>query len=159
MLPTLKIIDDAVSAVTLQRWQAIVLNHRGTQSTGYREEEYSAALVQYATYLAPGIPDDLHALVREHVHTQCLHVLVFAIEQGMDTEMHRDVGEYAALFYPFTNPIAPLRIDRGNGEECVEVIENRLVLIDVTTIGHQQVVPTDTSVRYSVAFKFARPEG
>lgn len=141
MLPTIEIVDGVVSATELQRWQEIVTRHRGTQSTGYREEE---------------ITGDLHTLVRERVSARCLHVLVFAIERGMDTEMHHDVGEYAALFYPVSNPVAPLFIDRGNGEERIEVIENRLVLIDVTTILHRQGVPTDDSVRYSVAFKFDR---
>jgi hypothetical protein len=147
MLPTLEVIDDAVPVEELLLWQSLVAQHRGTQSTGYREKEIATNT------------GGLHARVRERMgEATCLHVLIFAIERGMETEMHRDEGEYAALFYPIANPLAPLRIDRGAGEELIEVAANRLVFLDVTTIRHQQVVPSDASVRYSVAFKFARPE-
>lgn len=137
-LLTLQIVDNAVSPEELARWQARV--QTDTQSTSLTEEDVAGS--------------ELYTLARTFVPTlPLIHALLFDIVQGMDTELHRDVGEYCVLFYPTGNPLAPLGIDH-EGLSSVEVLANRLVVFDCTHVRHQQVVPTDDSHRYSVAFKF-----
>lgn len=138
-LPPLTIVDDAVSPEELARWQSVVL--RLTQeSTGLDE---------------PDVLGELRDLVRSHVGAdiELFKCLLFAIDASSATEMHRDVGEYCVLFYPFTNAVAPLRVDLPD-RDYIDVKANRLVLFPCTHITHQQVVPTDGSTRYSVAWKF-----
>lgn len=81
-----------------------------------------------------------------------IHGLLFNIVKGMETEMHRDVGEFCVCFYPVSNPGAPLRIE----DVEVAVVENRVVALDCTEHTHQQVVPVDDSSRFSVVFKFRK---
>lgn len=144
LCPELLVVDDVLPPDELARWRRRALEST-EQSTGL-----PASAVE---------GERLLALCREHVgDLRLVHVLLFCISEGCDTEMHQDVGEYAVMFYPFTNKNAPLRIDRGQGEELIEVRANRMVFLACTPIKHQQVVPSDGSTRYSVAFKFLLPE-
>lgn len=112
---------------------------QAVQSTTMTPEQYeSTYLYKVACSYAEGM--------------QLIHGLIFNITKGMDTEMHRDIGEYCVCFYPVSNPEAPLRM-----EECdVGVVSNRVVAFDCTEHTHQQVAPGDDSHRFSVVFKFRK---
>lgn len=150
MLPELRVIDNVVSAVELARWKSFVESHQ-TQSTSY----LPASLTQEPEWWESS---ELFRNVIDfmRVDLPLIHCLVFAIKRNHETEMHRDVGEYAALFYPFTNLYAPLMLEN---DRHVVVRENRLVLLDATKVTHRQGVPENDSTRYSVAFKFRLPGG
>ena len=141
MVPLI-IVDDAVSDHELAVWRARV--RTGTQSTGMPEEAVvGTELYERARRLAPDMP--------------LIHCLLFEIRTGHETELHCDVGEFVVLFYPYTNASAPLRTVQDGYEVPIDVIANRMVAMDCTRVPHQQVVPTDGSARYSVAFKFRKP--
>jgi hypothetical protein len=135
--------DNAVSPEELKRWQTRVIT--GTQSTGLTEADVQDT--------------ELYRLARSHAGSmELIHCLLFNIVEGHDTELHQDVGEWVVLFYPYDCPTGPLRIRDKDGEiRDIEVKANRLVLLDCTSAWHQQVVPTDGSTRFSVAFKFRLP--
>ena len=138
-LPLAQIFDNILSSAELAFWKERV--QTGTQSTGLTEDDVRAT--------------ELYKLVRNYVSDlRLIHCLLFDITEGCDTEVHRDIGEYCALFYPTTNLSTPLHLEHP-GLQDIEVIENRLVLLDCTHVAHQQIVPRDESHRYSVAFKFA----
>jgi hypothetical protein len=142
-MEALAVVDDAVSGPELAFWQSRV--QTGTQSTGLPEEAVSGT--------------ELYGLAQRHTRgLSLIHCLLFDIRKGHETELHRDVGEYVVLFYPFDNEGAPLRLCREGVLEEVAVKANRLVALNCTTIWHQQVAPKDDSSRYSVAFKFRLPE-
>lgn len=134
MLPELKIIDDALSPHQLAAWQERVRRLAVEQSTAF-EVAVDDPLVLAAREIVGDLP--------------LLHCLLFAIRAGHDTEMHRDVGEYAVLYYPFDSS-APLLLDTGE----VSVTANRMVALACTNVRHRQAIPADDSVRYSVALKF-----
>lgn len=142
--PKLLVLDGVLPPVELTRWRTR-LRDTTQQSTGLSPEEMKG--------------DSLLELCRQYVgDLPLLHCLLFNITAGCATEMHQDIGEYAVMFYPFTNENAPLCIYRGKGLEYIEVRTNRMVFLACTNIAHQQMVPTDGSTRYSVAFKFKLPE-
>lgn len=138
-----EIIDNAVSLEELARWQACV--RTGTQSTGLQEDQVAGTeLYALARRYAPGL--DL------------IHCLLFEIVKGHHTSLHQDIGEFVVLFYPYDNPVAPLRTMQDGVSVDIEVKANRLVALNCTHVRHQQVVPEDESARYSVAFKFRLSE-
>lgn len=141
ILPDLLIIDNALSAEELAKWQIRTLM-LVEQSTGCSAEEM--------------VGEALLARAREIVgDLELIHAPQFAIVEGMDTEMHQDVGEYVVVYYPFDCPTAPLGF-AGKEHEDVAVVANRLVAFDATLLTHQQLLPSDGSTRYSIALKFRR---
>lgn len=142
MFPDLRLIDRAVSGRELARWQARALAVHGEQSTAVPEEEARGELM---------------GMVSRLIRLPLIHILLFAIEAGHETEIHKDGGEYVALFYPFDSS-AGLRLQYPTGHtQEIDVKKNRLILLACSDIGHQQIIPGDGSVRYSVAFKFRLP--
>lgn len=144
MLPHLLVLDDVLASDELAKWQDR-LRACTEQSTGRSAEEMEG---EQLLVLARKIVGDL----------ELIHAPMFAIQAEHITEMHCDIGEYAILFYPLDCPTAPLRYKDGEQEATVAVKANRLVALDVTEVLHQQVLPTDGSVRYSIALKFRRGE-
>ncbi len=143
-LPDLHIVDNALPPDELAQWQERV--QTGTQSTGLIEEDVcGTSLYSLARNIAMDLP--------------LIHCLLFEIIPGHSTELHQDIGEYVVLFYPRANLSAPLRIDRGNGLEDIDVLTNRLVALNCTKIRHQQMIPLNGEPRYSIAFKFRLPTG
>lgn len=133
------IVDEAVSQKELAAWRERVMT--GTQSTSLtREDVEGSELFHVAQRYAPRL--DL------------IHCLLFDIRKGDKTELHRDEGEFAVLFFPYDNGACPLRTRRGGLIEDVEVLANRLVVFACGEVEHMQVVPADNGSRYSVAFKF-----
>ena len=138
------ILMDAVSKEELERWQKRVIT--GTQSTGLTEDDVKdTELFKLAQAYAPGL--------------KLIHCLLFNIVAGHETEMHKDVGEWVVLFYPYSCPTGPLRVEVDGLVSDISVEENMMVVLDCTNIPHQQMVPTDGSTRFSVAFKFRLPVG
>lgn len=133
------VVDDALSAAELARWRALAIERSGGESQRLAPEDYEGT--------------ELFALVQRYAPGALIHVLLFEIADGCETTRHRDVGEWAACFYPVDCPTGPLWTEAGD----VAVRANRLVMFDATTLEHQQVTPTDGSARRSVVFKFRRP--
>jgi hypothetical protein len=143
-LPALRILDDALSA-----------------------EAHSALLtaMEELTELSTPAPPTLmgspamselcgcaEALLGKSL--ELINPVLFAIRPGHTTTPHTDFGEYVVLFFPKSCPGGPLRIFTWGQD--VEVVANRVVAFDATSLAHQQVVPVD-GVRYSIALKFRHP--
>lgn len=140
-LPRLLIVDDALDSFDSIKEMMLQLQQ---ESTGLSEEQTNSSP------LAP-----LLKKAREHVgDLELIHTLLFAVKDGHVTEMHRDIGEYVVLHYPFDCPTGPLRTCDGD----VDVKENRMVVMNCTDVEHQQVTPVEGETRHSVAFKFRMKE-
>lgn len=135
----LEIIDGALGDELLY-WQTLVQQDK--QSTSLDPGDYEG------TYL--------YRLAQAYAgHFPIIHVLAFNIIDGHDTELHQDIGEYVVLFYPFDCPTAPLHVSLDHvDEQFIAVKENRLIALDCSKYAHRQMIPTDGTVRHSIAFKF-----
>jgi len=139
-LKTLEVIDNFLPEEELKFWQEKVKT--GRESTSLQEDEVKATL--------------LYKKCKEFMgDLPLIHCLLFNVTKPNHTEMHRDVGEYVTLFYPYTHPTASLQLKDSE----IEVKENRLVLLNCTELEHMQKKPEDDSIRYSVAFKWRMKNG
>ena len=139
-LTSLEIIDNALGEELLY-WQALVQQYN-VQSTSLDPGDYEGTYLFRLAQACAG-------------HYPIIHVLSFAIIDGHDTELHKDGGEYVVLFYPFNCPTAPLHVViDGVLDQFIAVKENRLVSLDCDALAHRQMIPTDNTIRYSIAFKF-----
>ena len=138
----LAVLDGALTEEERAWWLARCKT--GAQSTALPLEEFEHTTLWNGVRLwARGMP--------------LINCLLFEIVAGHETEMHQDVGEFVVLYYPESCPGGPLRVQIAGDVRDVEVIANRLVILDCTSVPHQQVVPPKGSTRYSVAFKFRQP--
>jgi len=134
-LKTLEVIDNFLPEEELKFWQEKVKT--GRESTALYEDEVKDTL--------------LYKKCKEFMgDLPLIHCLLFNVTKPNHTEMHRDIGEYVTLFYPYTHPTASLQLKDSE----VEVKENRLVLLNCTEVEHMQKKPEDDSIRYSVALKW-----
>lgn len=133
----LEIIDNFLDEKELQYWQEKVKT--GKESTALYENE-----VKDTT---------LYKKCKELVNLSLIHLLLFNVKKGNHVEMHKDVGEYATMFYPFNHSTATLKLK----DKEIEIKENRLVLLNCTTTEHMQKLPEDDSIRYSIALKWRLP--
>ena len=139
-METLKIIDDFLPLDELNYWKDKVKT--GIESTALYEEDVKDTL--------------LYKKCKEFVKDlPLIHCLLLNVKKEHHTEMHRDIGEYATLFYPFSHETASLQLKDSE----VKVKENRLVLLNCTEVDHMQKKPDDDSIRYSVAFKWRMKNG
>lgn len=137
-LPDLMVFDNFLPKEELEYWQKLV--QTGEESVClYEDEIQHTELFKKCREMVGGLP--------------FIHLILLNVFSDTYTEPHRDVGEYVTLFYPFTNASAPLRLE----DRDVELIENRLVQLNCTTIEHRQINPTDGSVRSSIALKWRLP--
>lgn len=137
-LPDLMIFDDFLPPEELAYWQKLV--QTGQESVCLYEDDIKhTELYRKCHELVGGLP--------------LIHLILLNVFAETYTEVHRDIGEYVTLFYPFTNLNAPLQLANCN----VDLIENRLVQLNCTTIDHRQINPTDGSVRSSIALKWRLP--
>lgn len=144
-LPDLKIYDNALSPSSHVAWTKRVAKLEALSTPAEKElltSEHGKELLAASEML---IGRELHLL----------QMVLFAIRRGDVTTSHTDFGEYVALYYPVSCPGGPLRIETLRSS--VEVVANRLVVFNATTLVHKQVVPSGNAVRYSVALKFRYP--
>lgn len=138
ILPDLMIFDNFLPSEELVYWQKRI--QTGEESVClYEDDIKDTELYKKCRELVGGLP--------------LIHLILLNVFDTTYTEIHRDVGEYVTLFYPFTNLNAPLRL----ADRDVNVVENRLVQLNCTTIDHRQINPTDGSVRSSIALKWRLP--
>lgn len=137
-LPELLITDNFLPPAELEYWQQLV--QTGQESVClYEDDVKHTELFKKCRELVGGLP--------------FIHLILLNVFADTYTETHRDIGEYVTLFYPFTNHNAPLQLTNRN----VDVISNRLVQLNCTTVEHRQINPTDGSVRSSIALKWRLP--
>jgi len=139
MLPDLQIIENFLDADELAYWQQRVQTGEPSVSL-YLPDVQNTQLYQKCRDLVQAPPHDL----------PLIHLILLNVTADTYTEMHQDVGEYSTIFFPFTNLNAPLALE----DSSIDVIENRLVMLNVTKFRHLQVKPTDGSTRYSIALKW-----
>lgn len=130
------IFDNVLTTAELSKWQERCKASDEQSTPCSAEEMKNEIILEYARKIVGNL--------------ELIHAPRFAIKEGMHTEMHRDIGEYAVCFYPFDCPTAPLSTEIGN----FEVKANRMIAFDATKIEHRQMHPTDGSTRYSIAMKF-----
>ena len=135
LVERLKIIDNFLDENELNYWKEKVKT--GKESTALQENEFKdTVLYKKCRELVGDLP--------------LIHLLLFNVTKGNHTELHKDIGEYACLFYPYSHPTASLTLRDSE----IEVKENRLVLLNCTEVEHMQKKPDDDSIRYSIALKW-----
>lgn len=142
-LPSLYVLDNALTLAAQRAW---VAGMRDLHAMSTPIPSLATTHAQELMACVRGVADCLVDL---------LAGLMFVIRPGNCTTPHLDIGEYVALYYPSSCPSGPLRLFSPRMD--VEVISNRLVLLDATSRVHQQVVPIGDDVRHSVALKFRLP--
>lgn len=146
MLPDLSIADHALSNISWATWRTKMLRLKQTSTSidvKVLGDDAGQELLAAAEML---IGKEL----------QLLQPVLFRIESGDVTTPHIDFGEYVALYYPWSCPSGPLRL-YGKHSQDVQVVANRLVVFNATSITHRQIAPNAEEVRYSVALKFRYP--
>ena len=140
-LPDILVLDDVLSEEELKKWQNRVSVFTEQSNANSAQEMEQELLLDHARKIVGDL--------------LLIHAPIFAIKKGQEpTEMHHDTGEYAVVYYPFDCITGPLKTEQG----MIDVKQNRLVAMNVTKIMHQQIIPTDDSVRYSIAMKFSLRE-
>ena len=135
MIEDLKVIDDFLPKEELSYWQRLVVE-AGRESTSLMEDQVKDTI--------------LYRRCKEFVNLPLIHCILFNVKKEHHTELHRDIGEYACIFYPFNHGSATLKLK----DKEVEIKENRLVMLNCTTTQHMQKKPDDDSIRYSIALKW-----